>query len=105
MPAEGWIVEIGLRSHPKAIEPKFATDDGCSLEIHAGRPLRRDQLDEGTAMFGHDNALTARRSGGSFGEASLGLAYREFHGGSPIAPTPQVGWHDSLTRSQFVVAM
>lgn len=70
MPTESWIIKIGRRTHLKAIEPEFAADDGCFLEIHAGRLLCRDQLDEGRAMFGHDNALTACRSGGSFGEVS-----------------------------------
>ncbi len=34
-------------------------------------------------MFGDDNALAARRSGGSFGETSLDLTHREFHARCP----------------------
>jgi len=105
MPTEGWIVKIGRRTHLKTVEPEFVADDGCFLEIHAGRLLCRDQFDEGTATSGHDDALAACRRGSSFGEASFGLAYRKFHGESPTAPTPLVGWHDSLTRPRFVVTM
>lgn len=89
MPAESWIVEIARQYHLETVETEFATDQGCLVEIHAGRPLCRNQLDEGTAIFGHDDALTARYGRGGFGEASFGLAYREFHGEFPTVPTPR----------------
>ncbi len=75
MPTEGWIVKIGRRTHLETIESEFAADNGCFLEIHAGRLLCGDQFDKGTTMFGHDDALAARRSGGNFDEASFSFAH------------------------------
>ena len=90
MPTKGRIVEIGRQRHRKTIKPEFTTDDGRFLEIHAGCPLRRNQLDKGAAVLGHDDAFTARRSSGSLGKACFDLAYRKFHGKSSTVPTPRV---------------
>ncbi len=94
--AESRLVEIGRQSDTKAIKPQLAANDGCLLEIHARACLRRNQLDEWTAMFGHDHALTPRCRRGGFGEAGFDLAYRQFHDASP-ALLAQVGqgtdWH------------
>jgi hypothetical protein len=87
LPTEGWIVEIGRQTYLKAIDTELASDHRRLVEIHAERPLRRDEFDKWTAVFGNYNTLAARRGGGSFGEASFGLAYRQFHRTSPVAPT------------------
>ena len=54
-------------------------------------------------MLGDDHTLTARCSGGGFGKASFGLAYREFHGASPA--TPAQADRFTLTRQKLVVTM
>jgi len=104
MSAEGWIVEIGRQTHLETIKTELAADMSRFLEIHAERPLRGHQLDEGTAMFGDDNALTAR-GGGGFSEASFGLTYRKFHDVSPAGPSLMVGRTRNVTRTGFVVTM
>jgi len=67
----------------RAIKPEFAADDGRLVEVHAGRPMYRNQFDEGATMLGHDDALATRRRGGGLGKAGFHLAYRKFHGLSP----------------------
>ncbi len=64
------------RPRPKnleAIKAQVAADYRRLIEIHAEYPSCRDQFDEGTAMFGNNNALPTRRGGGGFPEASFGL--------------------------------
>jgi hypothetical protein len=80
------------------MESEFLTDLRGFVEIHARRPLRRDQLDERTAMFGNDNALTARRGCGSFRESGFGLADGKFHGAAFLT-----GWSSIVTHGRAVV--
>src|SRR5689334_7048957 len=57
LPTEGGIIEVGRHAHLEAVKAERATDDGRFLEIHAGRPPCRNQLDEGAAVLGDDNPL------------------------------------------------
>ena len=103
MPAESWIVKIGGQTHREAVETEFAADNGCPLKIHSGHPSWRNQFDERPAMLGHDDTLTARRSGSSFGKAGFDFANRKFHGEFLTMLTSLAGSCDCLTREAFVV--
>jgi hypothetical protein len=102
MSAEGRIVEIGRQTHPETIKTELAADMSRFLEIHAERPLRGHQLDEGTAMFGDDNALT----GAAAASAKRALAPRiERSMAYPAAPSLMVGRPRNIRRRRFVITM
>ena len=85
MPAERGIVEITGQRHCETNKSKFTADRLCFPEIYSDIRLWGHQFYEGTTVLGDNDAFATRGGGSGFGETCFDLAYREFHGATPLA--------------------